>query len=77
MAEKSDYEKSYDVALNIWDNLTDVQKDPKFLFQTKLCPMHPFNFFTLSKIKGFNNLNGATYEEYVQIWRNPLRRPPP
>tara|TARA_B100000131_G_C17953673_1_gene547501 strand:+ start:424 stop:657 length:234 start_codon:yes stop_codon:yes gene_type:complete len=62
--DKTDYDK----ALLIWDNLTDIIKENPYL-ETNKSPMHPFQYFTLSRVHNFNVLNGKNYEEYIQIWK--------
>lgn len=66
--EKSAYEKSYDDALEIWDRLENVTKEDPYR-ETERCPMHPYHFFELSKIRGFTTRNGSDYISYVTIWR--------
>lgn len=66
---KTDYEKSYDEALNIWDNLSNVHKDLENIGETDKCPMHPYLFFQLSTVSNFNQLNGKNYKEYVEKWK--------
>ena len=68
-SDKTEWEQMYQDALKIWDNLEDIEKDPNNLLESKQCPMHPHNFFNLSCVSGFNNLNGNTYEEYVEKCR--------
>ena len=70
MTTKEEWDQIYDKSLVIWDNLTGVIKDDTNLLQTKNCPMHPNMFFQLSQVRGFNDRNGNTYEEYVNIWKS-------
>ena len=65
--EKSEYEKSYDKALGIWDNLENVNKIEPY-YQTTECPMHPHHYFHLCQVRGFKEKNGDCYEDYVTIW---------
>ena len=65
--EKSDYQKSYDEALSIWDNLDYKKADP--YFETDECPMHPYHYFELSNVHHFKLMNGNTYKEYIDIWK--------
>jgi hypothetical protein len=63
-------EQNYNTALIIWDNLLDVTvKDANNLLESKKYPMHPSMFFELSQARGFNSINGNTYEEYVNKWK--------
>ena len=55
-------------AMSVWDTL-EMVKDPDFTLETETCPMHPSQFFQLSSVSGFNEMNGYTYEEYVENWR--------
>lgn len=68
--EKTEREKMYQIALDIWDKLTDVKKNPDNLLESKESPMHPYFFFDLSNVRGFNAKNGNTYEDYISKWRN-------
>ena len=56
-------------ALNLWDNLKDIKKNPNNHCENYYCPMHPNMFFHLSSVSGFNKINGYTYSEYVSNWR--------
>ena len=67
--EKTEYEKSYDKALLIWDNLTNVKKKKDDLCETNECPMHPYLFFQLSSGSNFNYLNGNNYSDYIEKWK--------
>ena len=64
---KSDYQKSYDNALQIWDNLNYNKIEP--YHETEECPMHPYHYFQLSQVHNFKVLNGNNYNEYINIWR--------
>ena len=57
-------------AVKYWENLTDFIKDEQNTLETDTCPMHPYNFFNLVTVNGFNKVNGYTYQEYVSKWRN-------
>lgn len=63
----TDYQKSYTIALSLWDTLTEPKVEP--FLETDKCPMHPYNFFELSQVRGFNINNGNTYEDYISKWR--------
>jgi len=39
-------------------------------FETDKSPMTPNMFFNLSYVRGFNNMNGYTYKEYIDGWKN-------
>jgi len=64
------WNEMYSTAVDIWNSLENIQKDEKNSNQgeSQLCPMHPYMFFQLSSVRGFNNLNGYTYTEYVSKW---------
>jgi len=67
-----DFQASYDNAIVLYHthpHSLDKDKiatttDFNIIGQTSLRPMHPRLFYDLSQIRGFNNLNGARYEEY-------------
>ena len=57
-------------ANKIWNNL-DIEDKEKFDgFETEFCPMCPNLYFQLSNISGINKLNGITYQDYVNSWKN-------
>ena len=56
--------KDLDKAIEIYNKYY-----PESTFETKINPMHPFQFNRLSNVKGFNKVNGYTYYEYVEIWK--------
>ncbi len=62
---KSDYEK----AMRIWNNLLNVTKVEPYT-ETKTSPMHPYYYFHLSQVRGFQERNGSTYAYYVERWRS-------
>lgn len=66
---EEEWNKLVEKAIEIWENLRDVKKDPENTWESNECPMHPNNFFYLSQVVGFNNLNGYNYEEYIDKWR--------
>ena len=66
---KSAYQQSYDDALGIWDGLEGVVKEEPFN-ETEKCPMHPYHYFQLSQVRGFTEMNGNTYAEYIAKWRS-------
>ena len=39
-----------------WENLTDVIKDEQNTLETGTCLMHPYNFFNLVSVNGFNKV---------------------
>jgi len=39
------------------------------LYESTDHPMHPNFFFQLSKVRNFNELNGYTYAEYLEKWK--------
>jgi hypothetical protein len=59
-----------DKAMKVWDDLKDIDKNEESGgYESHTCPMKPFTFFHLSMVSGFNKMNGDTYEEYVNKWR--------
>ena len=81
MSDKSTWEKYFSVsdvewkkivekAIEVWDNLDDVEKNSESFYETDNCPMHPSLFFQLSNVRGFNKLNGYTYSKYVENWKD-------
>ena len=67
--DKSIYKNSYNEALEIWNNLENIKKDKPYR-ESKHNPMHPYYYFGLSQVRGFIELNGKTYAEYIKIWKN-------
>ena len=65
----SDYQKSYEKALELWDGLEGVIKEEPF-GETSKCPMHPYHYFQLSQVYNFKVINGNTYTEYLEKWRS-------
>ena len=68
-----DWDKLIKQSLKYWDELDDVIKNEDIPLETDTCPMHPYNFFQLNFVAGFNEVNGYTYEGYVSKWRERRR----
>ena len=61
----AEWSEIYNKAVIIWDNLNDIERS-----EVNSEPvMHPCMFLNLSGVRGFNSLNGYTYEEYINGWR--------
>lgn len=52
-----------------WTLFLKHTSDPNNIHQTKENPMCPLLFYELSTVNGFNDINGHTYEEYIEIWK--------
>ena len=63
------WEQMYADALECWDGLKNIIKNEKINTESRYCPMHPRLFFQLSRVNGFNRINGYTYIEYIVKWR--------
>ena len=72
----NDYRASYDNAVKLYNTHPYAIKDDKFsndaniIGQTNQRPMHPYLFYELSQVRGFNNLNGYRYDEYFKNFVN-------
>ena len=68
---ETDYKKSYDDAVVIYDtytkNLEHFEKNQ--LTESALQPMHPNLYYQLIRVNGFCNLNGNNYSEYLNKWK--------
>lgn len=53
-----------------WDLFLKNTNDPSNIYQTDENPMCPHLFYQLSMVNGFNNLNGHTYSEYIEKYKN-------
>lgn len=71
-----EYERSYDKAVTLYhthpqaldkDKISKIT-DMNIIGQTSLRPMHPQLFYSLSQVKGFNNMNGYRYEDYYNYY---------
>ena len=50
-------------------SVSDLNENYQRYFETNEHPMSESLFNDLSSVIGFNNINGKTYEEYVQKWK--------
>jgi len=67
---QKEWDKEVEDAKKIWDTeIEDWRKDPNFELESPRCPMHPGMFYQLSGVGGFNEKNGWTYRESVNLWR--------
>jgi len=72
----NDYVATWNSALTTYDKHPQALKyknlKPDELYQTKERPMHPQLFYSLSQVRGFNNLNGYRYEDYYKNFMDEL-----
>lgn len=54
-------------ALTLWEQFPC--DDENTTHETATRPMHPGAYFQLASVRGFCDVNGSTYAEYVDIWR--------
>ena len=61
----------YKQSLELYNNIVKEIKtyEPEQFTQSNTQPMHPNLYYQLSSVRGFNNLNGSTYSEYLNIWK--------
>ena len=50
-------------------SVSDINDNYEKLVETNEHPMSQSLFNDLSSVIGFNDMNGKTYEEYVQKWK--------
>lgn len=66
----TEYIKVIDEAINYYNEY--IKKLPLFdtneITESEYHPMHPHMYFQLINVRGFANLNGSTYQEYIQLW---------
>jgi hypothetical protein len=67
---KEDYELSYKNALETYDNLVSklANYNNSLVTESATQPMHPNLYYQLIGVSGFMNLNGKTYNEYLEKW---------
>ena len=69
MDNTSEYKKALEMYEKIDKKIQHTNSDEDYL-ETDTKPMHPYRFFQLSNISGFNKENGNTYEEYIKLFKN-------
>ena len=63
---QEDYEKSYSEAVILYQK---ENFNTENIYESDTHPMHPNLFYQLSSVSGFNNLNGKTYQIYLNNWK--------
>ena len=59
-----------------WNLFLKNTSDPNNIHETDENPMSPLLFYQLSMVSGFNNLNGHTYEEYLEKYKKRIEKLP-
>ena len=69
--EEDDYELSYKTDLEIYEVFVSklALYDIGQLTESNKQPMHPNLYYQLKSVRGFTNLNGKTYNDYLEKWR--------
>ena len=63
-----EYNESIELYNSIVKNISNYDKDE--FGQTDIQPMHPNLYYQLCSVRGFTNLNGKTYINYIDIWKS-------
>jgi hypothetical protein len=57
-----------------WNLFLKNTSDPDNIYESDKNPMSPLLFYQLSMVNGFNNLNGHTYKEYIELWTKRIEK---